>query len=495
MDLYKQLILINIDKIISFDLCLSLRKSNEFLSLYSIDSLFTRLESLSLSNIEPTILTSILSNLTCLPHLISLTIDTNWTSSNLSKVYRLIFMLPKLKYVKCSDDACAASVSLPFATNEQSSSIEYFFIDHACTIDQLCILTSYTPQVRHLKMTDLSENYSINEMISPLNLINLTYISIESCTITFDEFEMFITETECNLKVLRINIYSNDKDYLDDDRWEQLILAYLPKLKEFYLEYFEDIDSESECSAEFEPRQIFTSLFWIKRKWVFELEMSVFDIIYTVSSYKKRWYDINSSIKLSKPTRLIINNYDKFIKTLNLTLYGRMLPKAGRKGLTIRDILAETQIYHLEISKHISSDMLLNFIHDFSEIDSLKIPSLTLSYRDEKNVRDLPENNIAKVYPENINGIEEVFFLMRLCPRMKYFKGNLVNEINYELYLKNILTKIKQNSNKYLRSLCLYNPLADNKMVEKLQKMIDQKKLLRQYTIKCELNNIYLKWK
>ncbi|CAF4142364.1 unnamed protein product, partial [Adineta steineri] len=53
-DLYKQLILINKDKIISFDLCLSLENTDEFLSSYSIDSLFTRLESLSLSNIEPT---------------------------------------------------------------------------------------------------------------------------------------------------------------------------------------------------------------------------------------------------------------------------------------------------------------------------------------------------------------------------------------------------------------------------------------------------------
>ncbi|CAF1531854.1 unnamed protein product, partial [Adineta steineri] len=299
-----------------------------------------------------------------------------------------------------------------------------------------------------------------------------------SCTITFDEFEMFITQTECNFKVLRINIHSDDIDHLDDHRWEQLISEYLPKLKKFYLEYFQDIDPESGCTIDYEPSQRFTSLFWIKRKWVFELEMNSADITYKIGSYKKRWYDINSSIKLAKPTRLTIENYDKYIEVLNLT---------------IRDILAMTQIYHLEISKHISSDMLLYLIHKFSAIDSLKISSL---YIDEQNIRVVSNKNvITKVYLENINGIEEVYFLMRLCPRMKFLKINLVNKINYELYLKNILTKIKQNSNKNLRSLCLYNSTADNKMVEKLQKMIDQEKLLRQYTIKCELNNIYLKWK
>ncbi|CAF1515247.1 unnamed protein product, partial [Adineta steineri] len=88
-----------------------------------------------------------------------------------------------------------------------------------------------------------------------------------------------------------------------------------------------------------------------------------------------------------------------------------------------------------------------------------------------QNIRVVSNKNvITKVYLENINGIEEVYFLMKLCPRIKFLKINLVNEINYELYLKNILTKIKQNSNKYLRSLCLYNPMADNKMVEKLKK-------------------------
>ncbi|CAF0872427.1 unnamed protein product [Adineta steineri] len=496
MDIYKQLILTQIDhyelrkrlnttvsgkNTTIYDYLRSRLNTNEFLPSYSIDSLFTRLESLALRNIEPTILTSIQSNLTGLSRLFSLTVDTYHTSNNLSEVYRLIFMLPKLKYVKYSADGCATVISLPFATNEQSSSIEYFRIDHFCIINQLCTLTSYTPQVCHLKVSELFENDPINEIILRISLINLTYISIGQCTITFDKFEMFIKQTECNLEVLRIITYIYDINYFDNNRWEQLISGCLPKLKEFYLEYFQDIDPESGCSIDYEPSQRFTSLFWIKRKWVFELEMSSSNITYKISSYKKRWYNINSSIKLSKPTRLTITDYDKDMEMLDLT---------------IRDILAATQIYHLEISENISSDLLLNLIFKLSVIDSLKISSLTLSYSDEQNIRVVSNKNvITKVYLENINGIEEVYFLMRLCPRMKYLKVNLINEINYELYLKNILTKIKQNSNKYLRSLCLYNPTADNKMVEKLQKMINQKKLLCQYTIKCEHNNIYLKWK
>jgi hypothetical protein len=76
---------------------------------------------------------------------------------------------------------------------------------------------------------ELSESYSNVEIILPCNFSNLRYLSIEMCSIRFDEFEMFIIESECNLKTFRIIIQSDDKDYLDADRWKDLILDYLPR--------------------------------------------------------------------------------------------------------------------------------------------------------------------------------------------------------------------------------------------------------------------------
>src|SRR5262249_41034517 len=100
------------------------------------------------------------------------------------------------------------------------------------------------------------------------------------------ELEMFIIETECNLKVLRIMFQTDDKDYLDSDRWEELILNYLPHLKDFYLQYYEQIDPESGYLTDFEPPKSFTSLFWIERKLVFEIEMDSSDIIYSICPYR-----------------------------------------------------------------------------------------------------------------------------------------------------------------------------------------------------------------
>ena len=42
------------------------------------------------------------------------------------------------------------TISLPIATNEQFSTIEYLIIDHPCTFNELFSIISYTPQLHRL---------------------------------------------------------------------------------------------------------------------------------------------------------------------------------------------------------------------------------------------------------------------------------------------------------------------------------------------------------
>jgi hypothetical protein len=207
--------------------------------------------------------------------------------NDLSEVYRLIFTLPKLKYIKCLADDTTRCASLPVATDEQFSIIEHLIIHHSCPFNELCTLMSYTPQLRHLHMTYLSEGYSQDEIILPVTFPNLTHLSIEMVSIPFDELEMFIIDTECNLKILRMNDISDDRNYLDADRWEELIVNYLPELEELYFQYHQAIDPESGCySSDFQPPDQFNSLFWNERKWVLEVEMDSFEYLYSIRSYK-----------------------------------------------------------------------------------------------------------------------------------------------------------------------------------------------------------------
>ncbi|CAF3421871.1 unnamed protein product [Rotaria sp. Silwood1] len=488
LNIYKQLLLNHKHQILAFHIWSPLQKS-EFFSSFSIDASFNRLESIVINELPSAILISLLTNLSSLPRLFSLTIDARWALRDLSEVYRLIFTLSKLKYIKCSAESTTISNSLPIATNEQFSTIEYFIINHDCGFNELCTLISYTPQLCHLNLMNLSKSHSNNEIILPVSFSNLTYLSIEMAYITFDELEMFIIETECNLKVLRIITFFADQNYLDGDRWEELISNYLLELEEFYLEYYQDIDPESGSLTDFEPPNQFNSSFWIERKWVLEVEMDSFAYIYSIRSYKERWYDVNSSIELSNSTRLILTDlpHDEYIMILNLI---------------IRDLLAMTQIYHLEISKKtIYSDILIEIIYKLSALDTLKITSLILSqsrclFIENKNLRLVSnKNNIKKVYLEKMLTMEEVYFLIRLCPRMTYLKIDFINDMNIELFVKDILKKINNDCNQYLRSLCIHNPTADDDIIQKLEEMINREKLLHHFTIKCIADNIYLQWK
>ncbi|CAF1337315.1 unnamed protein product [Rotaria sordida] len=58
--------------------------------------------------------------------------------------------------------------------------------------------------------------------------------------------------------------------YLDADRWEELILKYLPQLEKFYSKYeiFFNIDDEN--SMYLGKSYQLASSFWIGRKWVSE---------------------------------------------------------------------------------------------------------------------------------------------------------------------------------------------------------------------------------
>jgi hypothetical protein len=83
--------------------------------------------------------------------------------------------------------------------------------------------------------------------------------------ISFDELKLFLTKISSRLKKLRIRI-SNDDDYIHAEKWEELILNYMPCLQIFDLQYsvlMEDDDRKILIDR-------FSSKFWMERKWVFD---------------------------------------------------------------------------------------------------------------------------------------------------------------------------------------------------------------------------------
>ncbi|CAF3255396.1 unnamed protein product [Rotaria sp. Silwood2] len=164
---------------------------NQLLTSFTIDSSFNRLQSLVIEDIHPDKLISFLINLNSLPKLFSLNIRTIHTIEDLNNIYQLIFALPKLKYNKLYLYGNECSISIPMATGKQFSTIEYLDIAHWYTFDELSALISYTPQLCHLHLLHVNRDDSTIETMLPINLDNLTYISMYTNNINFDEFEIF----------------------------------------------------------------------------------------------------------------------------------------------------------------------------------------------------------------------------------------------------------------------------------------------------------------
>ncbi|CAF4943442.1 unnamed protein product, partial [Rotaria sp. Silwood1] len=332
---------------------------NQLLTSFTIDSSFNRLQSLVIEDIHPDKLISFLINLNSLPKLFSLNIRTIHTIEVLNNIYQLIFALSKLKHNKLYLYGNECSISIPMAAGKQFSTIEYLDIAHGYTFDELSTLISYTPQLRHLHLSHANQDDSTIETMLPINLDNLTCISMYTNNINFDEFEIFIQNIYSNLKTLDVTFLHQDINFLHAYRWEQLILRYLSQLKKFSLKYYEH--KYSIYSGE---RNQFVSPFWIERKLIFNVEINEYNILYLVCPYSKRWYEYkNFTVDYLKSTQLTIKYVFSGEPADNLFMY-------------IKRILNKVQIYHLNIQQQISIDRLMQIIHLLPDLITLQINSL-----------------------------------------------------------------------------------------------------------------------
>jgi hypothetical protein len=160
------------------------------------------------------------------------------------------------------------------------------------------------------------------------------------------------------------------------------------------------------------------------------------------------------------------------------------------------DILNVTQIYHFAIYGEIFSGTLVEILCEFSQLDSLKISSLllsrTLSDFERTIISEISSiNRITKVNLGEMNDIEEVYFLIELCPHMIYLRVDDLHKMDMDLFLRLILKKM---ITKCPRLLSFHVRAADDQMIEQINKMIADEKLLIDYTIKRVLDFIYLQW-
>ncbi|CAF4245447.1 unnamed protein product, partial [Adineta steineri] len=417
-------------------------------------SLYQSLQSLTLHCIESDILPSLIHQLASLPNFYSLTLDLWIEKQNHSNIYQLIFNLPKLKYLEygtmCSTEI-DIDISLPIATDQQKTSIQYFFTDHCCSVKELFTLLSYTPKVRDLTLFSPFDINGLNT-IEPINLINLTLFSAEKTEIAFDDLQILIKKIGLNLKFLSLNIKHEDISYLNGKQWEYFLQENLPQLQIFYFKKTVDFYEDDETPMYLGEQNEFSSTFWLERKWIFKVENDYendYDnLLYSIEPYKKKWYDYNSKS-------------NQLLKSVAFEIHDRTL---GRylELITIYDhiyhALTITQIYHLQISMEISLEDLYKILVLLPDIETLSL--FRLSFTDPTSISDeelqplyllFLENHFQKVSFTDVHQKADTQFLMIICRHVKHLHLHCKDYNHAESFVGLILSHVRSESDSKLR--------------------------------------------
>jgi hypothetical protein len=466
-----------------------------FFTSCNIDSSFTRLESLVLNKIKSQQLAELLPKLILLPCLFSLSVQLDDDNVPINDIYQLIFRLPFLKYNHLSIKKLnERSILLSNEKNEQFSSIEYFNIEHYITLNGLMSLLSYTPRLRRLTCKQLFSLHENNGKEMLITLSNLTHISIRMCHLSFNQFERFIIKISSQLQVLRI-ITSKSFTYLNADVWEQLIVQHIPQLSRFHFEYLESLNSYS-----LRPQiNRFISPFWIKRRWMFELQIDNAKIIYSIHPHKSMWFNFDEQKEIER-----YYNQDADHNSTQPTVTVHFSDEWNQSSIDrITRILSLIPITYLNIDcSQINLLTFIKLLHNLPNLDALRL-SFALSllstylYAERSGIIHgiSNKNNITKVNINKMIDIGEIRFIIDLCPRIRYLEIDCNNWTDTVLLLRFILTKQNNNYIPHLNILCLHVQNLNDDMMENLQRMIIFEKLLIDYIIKRVDDTINLYWK
>ncbi|CAF1152145.1 unnamed protein product [Adineta steineri] len=495
----KYIINSNIKRIISLNIC------KYFLEFFSIN-LFSSLKSLTVNQIQSDKISTLLSNLICLPNFSFLSIYSSNYFQDENSIYLSIFRLTKLKFCKLTFPSGGERVPLPIAIDSYHK-LERLIINGHCRLEQLNSILSYLPVLQHLSCQYL---YGTGRECKEIQIPkNLTSIHLTIYRILFEEMKLFLSKISLRLKILRIKTFDND-DYFHAEQWEDLIVCHMPFLCIFDLQYSVSIDKDT--------RQLlidrFSSKFWIEKQWFFDYyyyykdEYSYYLNFFSIVPYRYDEYVLHEKFNENKSKLYKSNNINfarhlilegclktnqysiQFPRATKLTLKDDNIPKNSLFINDMKSIIPLLQITELSIKDNVLT------INQFIEILCLfpNVQTLTLSNKIQlgskrTNTRQLLSRNnriTHLIIDDDECQFVYIDFLIDLFPHLEYLEISL-DENHLEEILRFLFLKLK-----YLFSLFLLNINYDT--IEKIQILIKNEKLITNYTIERIHGGLYLWW-
>ena len=245
---------------------------DQFWTQFPLDS-FDQLRSVVLHEMRHDNSVRLLDTFVQLPALSSISIAIYQRCNDASLLYQSLFRLPKLKYCKVS------LINLPVINAEQlgqlQSSIEQLLMHHSSSPRDVIRIVTSTPRLRRFSWQPLTTSISLHD--TTLETVTrpcyLTHLSLEAIRLPFAHFTWFITRVSSRLRKLSIGVQQNT-NFLDADRWQQLIVDHMPHLDVFELEHwFSFPNNLPENHAIYHKMTAgFTSSFWNERHCYFAHE-------------------------------------------------------------------------------------------------------------------------------------------------------------------------------------------------------------------------------
>ncbi|UJR29688.1 hypothetical protein I4U23_017236 [Adineta vaga] len=239
-------------------------------------------------------------------------------------------------------------------------------------------------------------------------------------------------------------MFSVDQNYLNAQRWEQIIQRNLSQLEEFYMTYITNFHKTRQLSSYSNELNQFFSPFWLQREWILEIEIECVKITYFIHPYKKRWFENNEQKKVQ-------HSIEELSKSMQFSL-SIVSPEKWYSTLTIHDYIKQTQsamkIDQLHIRSKIFVVKLIEILESLPKLDALKLS--TVSFLDPRKMK-------------------------------------------IKLFLRLLLIQIRNRSRfQNFRLLCIRYPTVDDKMILKLKQMIQDENLLVDFTIKRLIDKVYV---
>lgn len=198
---------------------------------------------------------------------------------------------------------------------------------------------------------------------------------------------------------------------------------------------------------------------------------------------ENRVVSLFQSVELIATNRCDFEQYQVFLQNINVIFQ------------TLRITSLNIDLHHTSV------ELLADFILQLPNLDALSMTCLPLlalnisSSVQSKLQLIAAKNKITKLNLEKWEEENQIQFIVKLFPHLEFLQVGCHPSMNIELLIYFILLNYMNTSLAYLHCFCLHIATADEKMIKTIKDMIDYEKLLICYSMRRNLDKIYLQWK